>query len=121
MAFARSGSVAVVDNDPAILASLRFLLTQLGRDVVTHETAKDFLAHLQPRPACLLLDQHMPEMTGLELAAELQRISYKIPILLITAAPDRWIISRAAALGIEQILEKPLAEAPLLHFIDRHR
>ena len=121
MAGERLGSVAVVDNDPAILASLRFLLSHLGREILTYETAKDFLLSLEPKPACLILDQHMPEMTGLELATILKELAYDIPILLITAAPDRWIMSRAADLGIQEVLEKPLSEAKLLSFIESYR
>jgi FixJ family two-component response regulator len=121
MAGERLGSVAIVDNDPAILASLRFLLSHLGREILTYETATDFLQSLDPKPLCLILDQHMPQMTGLELAAILHELAYDIPILLITAAPDHWIMSRAADLGIQEVLEKPLSEMKLISFIEGYR
>jgi FixJ family two-component response regulator len=66
--------------------------------------------------ACLILDHHMPHMTGLELAARLRGDGSRIPILLITAAPSPAMCARADELGI-RILEKPLDEEGLLDFV----
>ncbi len=112
--------VAVIDDDPAVLDSLRFLLEATGHRVVTYSSAATFLADCGTPPACLILDQHMPQMTGLELAAELRAIGHGIHILLITASASPAIIARAAQLGIERVLEKPLREDDLLSFVNAH-
>lgn len=120
MADPQSGAVAIVDDDPAVLDSLKFLLEVSGHRVATYASAADFLQHRMPRPACLILDQHMPHMTGLELAARLRTEGTDVPVLLITGSPSPAILSRAAQLGIEAVLEKPLDESNLLDFIDTH-
>jgi len=114
-------TVAVVDDDPAVLDSLRFLLEAAGYRVATYSSAVTFLADRETPPACLILDQHMPQMTGLELAAELHAAGPVIRILLITALASPAVVARAAQLGIEKVLEKPLHEHDLLGFVNAHR
>jgi two-component system response regulator FixJ len=116
----RTGTVAVVDDDPAVLDSLRFLLEAAGHRVATYPSAVAFLADCGTQPACLILDQHMPQMTGLELAAELQAAGRPTPVLLITALAAPAVVARAAQLGIEKVLEKPLHEDDLLSFVNAH-
>ena len=59
----------------------------------------------------------MPLMTGLELAAKLRADGAGIPILLITGSPSPAIRARAAEIGINRVLEKPLGDVDLLDFI----
>ena len=60
--------IRIIDDDPAMLESWKFLLNSLGCDVVTYNSAKDFLEKDDPHPmGCILLDVRMPEMSGLEL------------------------------------------------------
>ncbi len=115
-----SDAVAVVDDDPAVLDSLRFLLEVAGHHVATYDSAAAFLADCATRPACLILDHHMPRMTGLELAARLHSAGAAIPVLLITGSPSPAIVTRAAELGIEKVLDKPPAEDDLLSFANAH-
>lgn len=117
----RAGAVAVVDDDAAVLDSLRFLLEVAGHTVATYESAAAFLADRMTKHACLILDHHMPEMTGLELAARLRAARTAIPVLLITGASSPAIASRAGELGIELVLEKPPNEDDLLGFVNAHR
>ena len=110
------GVVAIVDDDPAVLDSLKFLLEVAGHTVDAYASATAFLEDRTAQPSCLILDQHMPTMTGLELAARLRTEGRCMPILLITANASPAIIVRAAELNISHVLEKPLAEADLLNF-----
>ena len=113
-------AVAVVDDDIAVLDALKFLLEIAGHTVVTYSSAAAFLEDRKVRPACLILDQHMPHMTGLELAAQLRGDGADIPILLVTAQPSPAVIARAAELGIERVLSKPPTEDDLLSFINAY-
>ena len=70
------------------------------------------------RPACLILDQHMPQMTGLELAAKLRGQGMATPILLMSGALSPAVIARATLIGIEKVLGKPAAGEDLLSFVD---
>jgi FixJ family two-component response regulator len=114
-------TVVVVDDDPAVRDSLKFLLEAAGHRVATYPSAVAFLADSGTPPACLILDQHMPQMTGLELAAELQAAGRPTRVLLITALAAPAVVARAAQLGIEKVLEKPLHEDDLLSFVDAHQ
>jgi two-component system response regulator FixJ len=113
----RSREIAVVDDDTAVLESFRFMLELAGFRVATYLSGITFLASDVTRPRCVILDQHMPLMTGLELTARLRADGLNIPILLITSSPSPAIIARAAALGIERVLEKPPAEDDLVDFV----
>lgn len=115
-----SGDVAIVDDDPAILDSLKLLLEVTGHTVATFASPADFLQNCTSQPSCLILDHHMPQMSGLELAAWLRTTGTALPVLLITSSPPLAISARAAQLGIEQVLEKPPNEHDLLSFVDRH-
>ncbi len=116
-----SGSrvVALIDDDLAVLDSLRFLLETAGYTVAAYSSATEFLGDPSARPACLIVDHHMPMMTGLDLVARLRQEAAPVPVLLITGSPSPAIVARAKRLGAE-MLEKPPAEAELLTFIDAH-
>jgi two-component system, LuxR family, response regulator FixJ len=114
------GAVAVIDDDPAVLDSLKFVLELAGHTVSTYGSAGEFLDDRGPRPACLILDQHMPTMTGLELAARLRGQGIGIPVLLITGSPSPAILARATALGVDKVLEKPPGADELLQFVSDH-
>jgi FixJ family two-component response regulator len=111
-------AVAVVDDDDAVRGSIAFLLEVAGHTVATFASAAAFLAADVHHLACLILDHHMPQMTGLDLAAKLRADGISIPILLITGSLSSDIIAHAAALGIERVLEKPPGEDDLLEFIN---
>jgi two-component system, LuxR family, response regulator FixJ len=114
-------AVAIIDDDPAVLDSLKFVLEIAGHTVATYPSAAAFVADRATKHACLILDHHMPHMTGLELAARLRTAGAALPVLLITGSPSPAIVARAADLGIERVLEKPPDEDRLLDFVNAHR
>jgi FixJ family two-component response regulator len=118
MAAAPRDTVAIVDDDEAVRHSLRFLLEVIGHKVEAFASGSEFLKAELGRLLCLIVDYHMPNMTGLELAARLRAEGNPVPIMLVTGAPARGIYTRAAELGIDEIVEKPFDEADLLAFID---
>jgi FixJ family two-component response regulator len=108
----RQHVVAIVDDDSGVRESLRFLLETAGYAVETYESGARFLAEARPaRLACLVLDQDMPQLAGLDLLAELYLAP---PALLIVSTPSRALARRAAELGVRRVLEKPLARDDLL-------
>ncbi len=115
MSEATQQSIIVVDDDSAVRDSLRFLLEVVGHSVETFDSAAGFLSANVQNLACLILDHHMPHMTGLELAEKLRVDGAAIRILLITGVASPAIFARAAELGIK-VLEKPLGDEELLDF-----
>ena len=111
--------VGVVDDDEAVRDSLGFLLETAGLNVVTYSSAAQFLSEATLDDlACLVVDQHMPELTGLQLIARLRGQGVTLPIALITGSPSADLIRLARELGIAGVLEKPLDDAALLAFIE---
>ena len=108
--------VIVIDDDPAVLESTAFLLDVWGCQVTAYRSAFDFLNAGPGEGDCLLLDQHMPEMSGLELVTRLRELGLEFPTLLITGAPSPSIEASAAAFGIA-LQPKPLDEAALIAFL----
>ncbi len=102
---------------PVVLDSLRFLLEVAGYRVTAYASAAAFLAGGQPWPECLILDHHMPQMTGLDLVARLREAGITARIMLITASYSAAIGERAAELGVVKVLEKPPSEEDLLDFV----
>ncbi len=113
--------IAIVEDDPGVLESLRFMLDAAGYAVATYDSATSFLRGDQGQARCLIIDHHMPQKTGLELVEELRGQGDARPVLLITAAPSAGIYANAETLGIERVLEKPLADDDLFDFIERAR
>ena len=113
-------AIGIVDDDQAVRDSLRFLLEVVGHPVETFASAAEFLAAGPHDLACLILDHHMPRMTGMQLAEKLHLDGSSIPILLITGLPTPALAARAGQLDI-RVLEKPTDEEGVLHFINAAR
>lgn len=111
------GPVAVVDDDPAMLVAMKALFEAAGYQVGTYLSAMAFLAERTLRPTCLFLDQNMPRMTGLELAAELRAQGMNTPIVLFSGALSPAITACAARIGIQKVLAKPADGEILLSLV----
>jgi FixJ family two-component response regulator len=112
------GAVAVVDDDEGVREALRFLLEAAGFVVHSYRSAQAFLPEAEQRRwRCLVVDQHMPAVTGLELVARLRCRGNRVPTLLVTGSASPDLIDRAAALGVTAVLEKPLANDELLRYL----
>jgi FixJ family two-component response regulator len=111
-------TVFVVDDDPAMRASLSWLLESVGLSVVTCSTARSFLDTYKPeQPGCLLLDVRMPDMGGLDLQAELSSRNISLPIVIITGYAEVPMAVRAMKGGAFDFIEKPFSDETLLQRI----
>ena len=110
--------ISVVDDDHSIVKSLARLLRLSGYAVETFGSAQEFLSGLiSSLPRCLVLDVHMPEMSGLELQDRLATQESCVPIVFMTAhdtPQTRERIHRAGSFGL---LLKPFANEALLRSV----
>ena len=107
--------VYVVDDDAAVLGSLRFLLETDGFAVRTFRNATALLNAAGALAAdCYVIDYKMPDINGIELAGRLRRSQSDMPVILITGYPDENISARAAAAGVKDVVLKPLLEENLI-------
>ncbi|THD71893.1 MAG: response regulator [Bradyrhizobium sp.] len=107
--------VYVVDDDPAVLGSLRFLLETDGFDVETFRSGSALLnAVASKRADCFVIDYKMPTMNGIDLVNRLRNRNIAAPIILITGYPDDSIPTKAAVVGVHDVLLKPHLEESLV-------
>lgn len=113
-----TGKVFVVDDDPAIRESLRFLLESVALPVEVYASAEEFLDKFNTSwGGCLVLDVKMPGMSGLALQQELAGRGVSIPIVFITAHGDIPLAVRACKAGALHFIEKPFSDAQLLQLV----
>lgn len=110
--------VCVVDDDDAVRDSVRILLESHGLTVRDYASARAFLADKAPEKGCLLLDLHMPEMSGLELLENLRADHVGIPVVIMTGRSDAGLRARAQRAGVVAFLDKPVDEDELLDSIE---
>lgn len=101
-------TVGVLDDDPAVLQSLRFLLETHGFKVRTFSSALTLLTSIDPDNVdCLVIDYKLPDIDGLNVAERLRERNVAVPIVLVTGHPHQHMAKKAAAAGIDHILLKP--------------
>jgi FixJ family two-component response regulator len=111
--------VLVVDDDPAVLNSLKFVLEIEGFPVRVFRSDEELIAAgTLPKSACLVVDYVLPGRNGLDLIAALRADGVGLPAILITSHPSAGVRQRAAAAGIP-IVEKPLLGNALTEAIRR--
>ena len=108
-------TVFIVDDDPAVRDSLRWLLGSVDLAVETYATGEHFLRAYDPaRPGCLVLDVRMPGMGGLRLQEELTAQGIRLPIIILTGYAEVQTAVRALKTGAFDFLEKPYSDEMLL-------
>jgi FixJ family two-component response regulator len=116
--------VFVVDDDESVRESLGGLIRSAGMRVETFASAQQFLA--SPRsnsvgsvgaPSCLVLDVHLPGLSGLDLQKRMTEVNIEIPIIFITGRGDIPTTVRAMKAGAVEFLTKPFRDHDLLDAI----
>jgi FixJ family two-component response regulator len=113
-------TVYVVDDDAAVLGSLRFLLEADGFAVRTFRNGTALLNAIPTEGAdCYVIDYKMPDINGIDLAGRLRKSDAHAPVILITGYPDENISIRARAAGVKDVILKPLLDENLIKRIRR--
>lgn len=106
--------VIIVDDDAAVRNALVFALQVDGFEVRAYESGWDVLADRDlPIHGCLVIDQRMPGLDGLEMLARLRARGVTLPAMLITT-PTAVLQKRALAANI-RIVEKPMMTSLIDH------
>jgi FixJ family two-component response regulator len=112
-------SIAIVDDDTSVRLALGRLLAANSFDAHTYGSAQEFLKSLEvKKPACLVLDLHMPDYGGLELQHYLRRNGIKMPTVIITAHNEIGLRERCTNAGAAAFLVKPLSGNILIQSIN---
>jgi FixJ family two-component response regulator len=112
--------VYIVDDDPDMRDSLRWLMKTVGIRAQTFASAAEFLRDFTPNgPGCVILDVRMPGTSGLDLFEELIARGEGLPVLFITAHADVPMAVRAMKSGAVEFVEKPFNRQTLLDKVQR--
>lgn len=107
--------VFVVDDDRSVRSSLKFLISSVGLEVESFDSADTFLKRKLPdAPSCLVVDVRLPGLSGLDFQCELAARNIRIPIVFITGHGDIPMTVRAMKAGAVEFLTKPFRDQDLL-------
>ena len=109
--------VAIVDDEEQVRKALKRLLVASGFEVESYASGKEFLATKHQRADCVVLDLHMPGMSGLQVLQELRAAHSALPTVVITAYDEPQTREQCLAAGASAYLRKPLDERLLLNAI----
>ena len=113
--------IFIIDDDDAVRDSLKILLEVHGLEVEDFGSTCDFVSHYRKPavPGCLILDQHLPHMTGLDFLTSAKGREIDIPVILISGQGDAKLERRARDAGVADYLHKPISEQKLLETVQR--
>ena len=101
-------TVAVVEPDAAVCSSLQFALAAEGMSVAVYANGRDLVDAVDLRPAaCVVIEQKLPDITGIEVVDRLRARRISTPVILLATAPEPALRRRAEEAGAV-IVEKPL-------------
>jgi two-component system response regulator FixJ len=107
--------VFIVDDDPGVRDSLRFVMESAHLAARAYASAAEFLEDYDHKqPGCLVLDLKMPGMSGFELVQEFRSQQIQLPIIVVTGHGDVPTAVESMKLGVLDFLQKPVENRVLL-------
>jgi DNA-binding response OmpR family regulator len=107
--------VAVVDDEEPVRKALRRLFRAADLDVAVFGSGRDFLDSLKARlPDCVVLDLHLPGLTGFDVLQDLRQSGSPLPVVVITGKDEPETREKALASGATAYLVKPVDGQALL-------
>ena len=104
-------TVMIVDDERALVALAEEITAQLGYEPVGFDSSRAALAAFSAQPQrfdAVLTDEAMPDLVGTDLASEIRRLRPAIPIILMSGYGGAQLTTRAAEIGVNEVLRKPL-------------
>jgi len=112
--------ISIVDDDPSVREAMLGLVRSLGFEAVTFPSAEDFLQSEQiDGTTCLITDLQMPGLSGIELQSQLISRGNSVPIIFVTASPERGIEAQVRSAGAVGFLNKPFDDRMLIECLDQ--
>jgi PAS domain S-box-containing protein len=118
----RGETVMIVDDEPALVALAEEMLAGLGYEPVGFESSSVALQAFRAQSErfdVLLTDEAMPDLVGTELAREIRLLRPDVPIILMSGHGGAPLAHRAAAIGVKEVLHKPLRRVDLAESLAR--
>ena len=107
--------VAVIDDEDTVREAIAALVASKGYRTEVYASAEEFITHVaRSEAACLVVDVHLGDLTGIELGRHLDSLGYTFPMIFVTGADDHSLQKQAMVLGCIAYLRKPVASDQLL-------
>jgi len=114
--------VAIVEDEPHIVESLRFILNRAGHDVVVADDGDAAIDLVQGEtPDVMVLDIMLPKKNGFEVLKWIRSQSrYKaLPVLMLTAKGQDKDRNTALSLGVDEFIAKPFSNSDVIDSVNR--
>jgi FixJ family two-component response regulator len=108
-------NIAIVDDEESVCKALQRLLRSAGIDAVTFPSGEEFLEWIRTHSMdCVVLDLHMPYVTGFDVLTRMALGGVDVPVIIITGHDSPEAYDRAMAAGATTYLRKPVNDEALL-------
>jgi CheY-like chemotaxis protein len=114
--------ILVVDDEPALVELCEEMLAEIGYEPAGFRSSTQALQRFRADPArfdLVLTDEAMPDLTGTELVREIRRLRPDMPAVLMSGHGGTQLAERAAAIGVNELLRKPLQARDLAESLAR--
>jgi PAS domain S-box-containing protein len=114
--------VMIVDDESPLVVLAEEMLAELGYDPVGFHSSGAALQAFRAEPRrfdLVLTDEAMPDLVGTELAGEIRKVQTAVPIILMSGHGGPQLAKRAAAIGVNEVLHKPLQRRDLAESLAR--
>jgi two-component system response regulator FixJ len=113
-------TVFIIDDDEAVRDSLKLVLEAHSMDVREFASVSEFLLAVEPRvQGCLILDLHLPVISGLDFLKHFRHGFERVAVVMLTGRSDPGTRTQAINAGVTEFLEKPISDDQLLAAIRR--
>jgi DNA-binding response OmpR family regulator len=117
----RQPTVLVVEDDDLVRDTMTRILVAEGYLVLTAQSGHDAIGTLRAPLSpidVVLLDVHLPDVSGIDLCARLRTLHPKLPVVVCTGEADPEEAARLLALGVHRYFRKPIAVDELLATVE---
>ncbi|MGH8666289.1 MAG: response regulator transcription factor [Burkholderiales bacterium] len=106
--------IAIVDDDAMVCRALKRIVSSLGIQAETFSGARAFIDALDHgpsfQPACVVLDMHMPDLSGLAIQKHLASSRPAVPVIFLSGCIKMHEREQALAAGALAVFHKPLCD-----------
>ncbi|GGE93491.1 response regulator transcription factor [Stappia taiwanensis] len=100
--------IHIVDDDPAIRDALSLVFDLGGFRAESFQSGDAFLSSIgSAEPHCVILDVHMPGLSGIDILKRLQERDFSVPVFIISGQGDIPMAVEAIKQGAHDFIEKP--------------
>jgi CheY-like chemotaxis protein len=111
--------IVVIDDDPHLRSLLRATLDAAAFEVIEASDGPEARAMLDPLPALVVLDWHLPGTAGGDILREIKQADATLPVIVLTGDARSGERALADSLGADAYLTKPFSPLQLLNTIER--